>query len=335
MKIKHFLFLIIHIAVFFISCQHQSSVAIANPDYMPVNRFDKMLFHWIETDDTSVLHEIKSNYSQMFDVLGKALFKTNTADSSDFSDNLINYYSEPTLKSLYKDAIEYYSEDSLRTTKIKEELFHGFNQMKKHFQSMQIPAVYMHVSGLQQNIIVADSLLSCSIDKYMGSDYPLYTDFFYTYQRKNMVPERVAKDCLNVWLKSEYPYQGKESVLLDRMIYEGKIIYILTQTGKDYTYSNLLSLTGEEYNWCVENESALWTYIVEQKHLYNPDVLTTSKYFLPAPAAFISANAPGNLGAFIGYRIVESYIKKTKSTYTDLMNNNDSQEILRKSKYKP
>ncbi len=319
----------------FCGCHRKSFGMIDDSEMIHINRFDSALLQWVESDNPVILAQIKIRYPQMLEVFGKSLFKTDPADSSVFFENLINYYSEPTLHALYKDAVNFYSADSIGTTGITEELSHGFTQMKKLFPALQIPAVYMHVSGLRQNMIIADSLLSCSIDKYMGYDYPLYENFFYNYQRKSMIPERIAKDCLHAWLKSEYPYAGKENVLLERMIYEGKMIYILTQIGKDYTFQNIISLTDDEYNWCRKYESTLWTTIIERKHLYTPDIATTSNYFQPAPATFISAEAPGNTGHFIGYRIVEKYMKQTKSTCEELMINNDAQDILQKSKYKP
>jgi hypothetical protein len=304
-------------------------------EVLHINRFDSVLLQWIDSDNPVILAQIKTQYPQMLEVLGKALFKTNPTDSSVFLENLINYFSEPTLHSLYKDAVNLYSTGSPGTINITEELSYGFMRMKTLFPMLQIPDIYMHVSGLQQNIIVADNLLSCSIDKYMGYDYPLYEDFFYNYQRKSMIPERVAKDCLHVWLKSEYLYTGKDNVLLERMIYEGKIIYLLTQIGKNYTFQNIMSLTDDEYKWCRKYESTLWTTIIERKHLYTPDIATTSRYFQPAPATFISTEAPGDLGYFIGHQIVKKYMKQTKSTCKELMMNNDAQDILQKSKYKP
>ena len=80
----------------------------------------------------------------------------------------------------------------------------------------------MHVSGFNQNVLVGDSLLSLSIDKYMGKDYPLYQDFFYDSQKLKMQRGLVVPDYLAGWLMSEYPFAGKENVLLDRMIYEEK-----------------------------------------------------------------------------------------------------------------
>jgi hypothetical protein len=47
-----------------------------------------------------------------------------------------------------------------------------------------------------------------------------------------MTPDCVAKDGLIAWLTSEYPFKGQNNNLLDRMIYEGKVIYILTQAGE-------------------------------------------------------------------------------------------------------
>jgi uncharacterized protein YjaZ len=140
---------------------------------------------------------------------------------------------------------------------------------------------------------------------------------------------------LTVWLKSEYLFQGKDNVLLDRMIYEGKMIYILTALYKNTTYKDIMNLTDKEFAWLQENESALWTTIIERKHLYTPDIVTTDKYFLPSPATFLSDKAPGNIGNFTGFRIVQSYMKKTKSSCQELMKNNDVSDILKKSRYKP
>ena len=334
MGFRHiFLFIIISILTF-CGCSRKSFGMIDSTE-IHIHRFDSALFQWIDSDNPIILSEIKNKYPMMLEMLGKALFKEDTPDTTSFFDYLINYYSEPTLNSLYKDAIALYSAGSQELVQATNELSYGFQQMKKQFPLMQIPAVYMHVSGLQQNIIVADSLMSISIDKYMGVSYPLYEDFFYDFQRKCMVPERIAKDGLSAWLKSEYPFNGKDNVLLDRMIYEGKIMYILTQTGNDYSFQNISSLTEEEIKWCIEHESSLWTAMIERKHLYTPDFTTTSKYFQHTPSQFIAEQAPGNLGTYIGYKIVERYMKQTKSTCEELMNNYDAQDILKKSKYKP
>ena len=66
----------------------------------------------------------------------------------------------------------------------------------------------------------------------------------------------------------------------------------------------MMSFTKDEYEWCRNYEQTLWTTIIERKHLYTPDIVATSKYFQAVPATFISDEAPGDIGYFIGYRIV-------------------------------
>ena len=300
-----------------------------------INRFDSVLYHWVDTDDAESLHTLISDYPQILGLLGNTLFAANDVDSSTFFDNLKKYYSQPALKSLYNDALTFYTANSPAIKQIEKECSYGFMCLCNIFPSMQTPAVYMHVSGFRQSVIVADSLLSFSIDKYMGANYPLYETAFNNYQRKNMTPERVAIDGLYAWLISEFPFQGKESDLLEKMIYEGKIIYLLMQTGNNYTFQQIASQTEEEYKWCLKYESKLWKTMIDRKHLHDADALTVSKYFNPAPSSFISEEAPGYIGKFTGYRIVTRYMKQTKMSNAELMRQNFAQEILQKSKYKP
>jgi hypothetical protein len=302
---------------------------------MKINRFDTVMYQCVQTDDTLRLNELKNDFAKMTSLLGRALFQDSDIYSPLFFDRIINYFSEPAINALYKDAIICYSPDSSRTKQIQAELYAGFGQMKNLFPSIQIPAIYFHVSGLQQNFIVADSLISCSIDKYLASDYFLYQDYFYDYQLRSMRPERVSPDFLTVWLKSEFPFKGNESVLLERMIYEGKIVYVVLKCLKERSFKDIFSYTNEEYEWCLDNEPEIWRTFIERKLLYMPDLVTTSKYFLAAPANFLSDEAPGNLGNFIGYRIVENYMKHSKISAEKLIENNDIQDILKKSKYKP
>jgi hypothetical protein len=300
-----------------------------------INRFDSALYVWIESDDSINLLKLKTSYPEMMTLMGKALFKDIDTCSPDYYEKLINYFSEPTLKALYGDAITFYSSDSVRTKNISQELGLAFLKLQSLLPQTQMPAIYFHVSGLQQNFIVADSLISCSIDRYLGTDYPLYQDYFYDYQLKNMISERIVNDYLMVWIKSENPFRGKDNVLLDRMIYEGKALYAIATITENAAYKDVMNLTGQEFDWLKDNESALWTTIIERKHLYTPDIVTTDKYFLPSPATFLSDEAPGNTGSFIGFRIIQSFMNKTKSDFQELMKNNDSQDILTKSKYKP
>jgi len=300
-------------------------------DRLRIHRFDKELFRILSADAPELNEPFTIEYASMLKVIGLGVFKQQDTQTSAFHDRLINYYSEPTLYKLYEDALVAY--DDVET--IEAQLAQAFDHLHAAFPAMQIPAVYMHVSGFGQNLLVDDSLLSLSVDKYLGSDYPLYQDFFYAYQRQRMTPEHVVTDYVAAWLLSEYPFGGNDRVLLERMIYEGKIKYLVGRALPEVAPVTLMGYTSAEYGWCRENERTLWRLIIERKHLYTPDFVTTSKYFADAPAQFISDDAPGNIGAWIGLQIISRYMEQTKASPSELMMNADAQDILTRSRYKP
>lgn len=327
------IFLTFLMTVCFCSCNGQNTNAnsIITADPKPINRFDKELLQVIESNDNNLFQQLLDKYPQMTEILGKGVLNMQSPEMPGFVDKMVNFYSEPTLNGLYRDAILKYD----TVAGIEQSLGNAFAWMHETFPAMQIPALYMHVSGFNQNVLVGDSLLSLSIDKYMGEDYPLYQDFFYDYQRRKMQPSHVVPDYVAGWLMSEYPFAGKDNVLLDKMIYEGKIKYLVLSALPEMSPADLFGYTDESWEWCKNNERNLWKAIVERKHLYTPDQMTTMKYFEDMPAQFLASDAPGNIGSWVGLQIIMQYIKETGATPEALMRNENAQEILTLSKYKP
>ncbi|MDR1335935.1 MAG: gliding motility protein GldB [Tannerella sp.] len=302
---------------------------LADGPAIPVRRFDRDFYQLLRTDTPALQQQIAAGYAPLLEVIGKSLFRTDTLSMPALFERLLNYYAEPALNQLYRDALQQYE----NIESIENGLGSGFRFLQSRFPGMQIPEVCLHVSGLQQNVIVADSLLSLSIDKYLGAGYPLYRDFFRAGRLRRMERACVVPDCLTAWLLSEYPFRGDGRILLERMVYEGKIKYILHQACPQLDPE--VGYTPAEYRWCRENEKAVWRLMIERKHLFTPDAATVARYFSDAPSTFLADGAPGNLGVWIGWQIVTKYMDRTHVSLENLMNDGDYLEILRKSKYKP
>ena len=45
-----------------------------------------------------------------------------------------------------------------------------------------IPMIYTQISAFNESIVLSDSVLGISLDKYMGEDYPLYKRFFFKFR---------------------------------------------------------------------------------------------------------------------------------------------------------
>lgn len=296
-----------------------------------IHRFDKALYQLISSTDTALEARLSQEYPQMLDILGKGVLNLRAWDTEGNFLKLRAYYGEPTLNKLYQDALHRYEE----VGELEEGLHAAFTYLKGELPELQIPAVYMHVSGLNQNVLVGDSLLSLSIDKYLGADYPLYQEYFYASQRMRMTPAQVLPDYLMGWLMAEYPFSGNERVLLDRMVYEGKLRYTVSQALRLPDASSLLAYTPEVEKWCEANEAELWQLIVARKQLYTPDPLTTESYFDATASPFPGSEAPANIGSWIGYRIVKRYMEESGASLRQLWQTTDAQVILTAAKYKP
>jgi len=310
---------------------HAKSSRHSSAEPIQIQRFDKKLFEYIEAKDTSLQEGLLLEYPVMLDLIGKGILNIKSVDTPGFFEKLSGYYSNPALLTLYKDALTRFEQ----VDDIEKKLGQGFSYLTECFPEMKVPHIYMHVSGLNQNILTGENALSVSIDKYLGYDYPLYEEFFYDYQRIKMQPEYIAPDYLTGWLMSEFPFTGKENVLLERMIYAGKIKYLVSQAYPEISPAQLMGYTEEEYELMKENEKVIWQAIIERKHLYTPDHIITNQYFEEQPSPFFSDEVPGNIGSFIGWQIVEHYMKETKNMPVQLMQNNNAQEILTVSRYKP
>ena len=304
-----------------------------NPDSSGlIIRFDKFLYDWLKNPNQPEAEQSVRENNDFLDLYSKYIIEIGSPDSSFFSERIRKKFSDNTLFKLYSDAENMY--ESVQNIEIQLEK--AFDKYRDYFPLTKIPNVYMHVSGLNQSVISGENILSLSIDKYLGKDYPLYQQYFNARQRQNMTKERIIPDYLKGFLYSELSFNPNDSRLLDNMIYQGKIIYTLQLLLPEASDAFLLGFSKNELNLCLKNEKDIWRYILRNNHLYSNDYLLISKYMNDAPySPFFTNEYPSQIGVFIGWRIVSRYMSENKKmTLPDLMDNMDAQEILTKSKYK-
>jgi len=296
-----------------------------------INRFDVDLYRYLQNKDADGIFLQKD--SLFLNVFGEKVLFIGKSDSAGFSERLRNFFSDSTLASLYRKQQETFAD----ITPYEKELSAGFNTLLEEFPQLKLPKIYMHVSGLFQNIIVTDSILSISADKYLGADYSLYQEFFYDYLRQKMNPEQVVPDYLLGFMYAEFPFKGNENALLDRMLYEGKLHYILSLILTERNIWESFGYTKEQYEWCEKSEARIWKTILQQKQLYTTDYIITSQYMNDAPStAPLTSSSPGRVGVWVGYQIIASYMKKhPRTALRELMEMTDYHTLFKESGYKP
>lgn len=219
---------------------------------------------------------------------------------------------------------------------IQEQISISFNLIESTFSYFKKPKVITLNSQdeYKNRIIYADSLLLISLDQYLGSDY--YPSIP-SYISNNMTKKYVTNDISQKISEKLVPPPSDRSLLAE-MIYHGKVIF-LTNLFTPYNENHLkFHSTKQKINWAHENEKYVWAFFVENDLLFSTEQELKSRFISFAPFSKfnleIDKYSPGSIGKWLGYRIVDSYMKNNNIEVSQLPVK-DFYEIFSMSNYKP
>lgn len=220
---------------------------------------------------------------------------------------------------------------------LEKELSEAFARIKYLYPETEVPTFYMFVSGFQTPICFGEDLIGIGADMYLGSDYEYYNRVVYEYQKQTMRKECIPVDVVSAYLFRTIPYTSDKSRLIDQMMYRGKVMYLTSQIFDRLPGYEVMGWTKEQWDWCVQNEEAIWHLVMDKRDLFKTESLVLTSYLKDGPfTSEISQDAPGRLGIWLGWRIVESFMEHNEAvTMQELMAEPDAQKILELSFYKP
>lgn len=184
---------------------------------------------------------------------------------------------------------------------------------------------------------VNDSLVMIGLDMFMGEDFPGYNpDDFPQYLRRQFRREYMTtKVALTLASRVVGPPPGDR--ILDHMINNGKILYLVDVLLPTVPDSMKMGYTQAQLEGCHANEQEVWARLLDMKVLFEPLSSKNQKIVEPSPAADnVFQEAPGEIGNWVGWQIVKAYMQRYPNTsFEDLVNLRDTQQFLEKAKYKP
>lgn len=100
--------------------------------------------------------------------------------------------------------------------------------------------------------------------------------------------------------------------------------------------SLIIGYSGKQLLDTETHESIVWGHFIQKNLLYETSH-TVDKYVSERPyTAEIGSKCPGRIGQWLGWRIVDKYMKENpKVTLQALMQDTDVKNIFTRSKYKP
>jgi len=324
----------IMISVFFYSCtcnQNKEEKFLTELKDTTVkitfNRYEKSLFTLKKEDLQNELKRIKPQYG---------FFLEGDLDDPQNIEQIRSYLNDPQMIENYTSCQEKFAD----VTNLEKQLSSSLTYFKYYFPDKKIPEVFTYVCGMdyEHPVIYADSVLLIALDMYLGSEYPLYQGLALPlFMRKTMSEEYIVRDCMKA-MAEYYCYQEmKDASCLDQMIYEGKKMYFIDAMTPEISDTIKFKYSKKQLDWCYQNEAQMWAFFIDNKLLYSKDNLTYRKFFNEAPfTTSFSKDSPPRTGSWIGWRIVSAYMKNHKSiNFTQLIQADNSQEILTQSRYKP
>jgi len=298
-----------------------------------VVRFDRAL---INVDPNNVKADIKkiyADYEEFMNIYVEQIIGLNPEDTTLLSELYANFLADTITKQTNLEVTKQFSDIS----KIQKDLNLGFSRMHYLYPELEIPTIYLFVSGFNASIFAYKNIIGVGVDMYLGSDYKYYNEIVYDYQKTCMDKKFIAGDVLNYYISQNTPFTSKQKRLLEQMLYRGKQIFLLEQLLPNTPKWEVIGYTKEQWDWCVQYEQQIWNKIMDKRDLFKTESMVITSYLNDGPfTSEISQESPGRLGIWVGWRIIDSYMRHNEEvTLQELMKDGDAQKILEKSFYKP
>lgn len=293
-------------------------------------RFDKVVDDFVRTGNVSFSQRLSTDYPTETRILVENMLHLGSVADVHIYDDLRVYFSDSNLVRLSADVRNRFAS----MARYEEQLNKAYGRLKKELPELEKPYVYTQVSAFNQSIVVNDTVVGISLDKYMGCDYPLYAKSYTPVQRATMHPDRIVPDLLSFYLMAQFPPRVKPENLLHAMIQIGKIQWIVAQA-MNTSVENVSGFPAASIKWFQMNEQACWKNLKEHKMLLTTDHnLYAAVVSLTAEKPYFKAEQSRGIGTWLGTQVVRNYMKKHPvCTIHELLVEKSCEEIWRGSDY--
>lgn len=223
----------------------------------------------------------------------------------------------------------------------EKELTDAYKHFKYHFPDQKIPTIVTYLSNFTFYMnVVGQDYIGIGLDMHMGSDFKYYVYAnIEKYWRKILVPQSIVSNHMLAHANDLFSQYNRGKNFIDEMIYHGKLLYFLDAVIPKTPDFIKIGMTKEEFEWCKQEESNIWKFIVKEKYLYETERRNFERLLKEGPrtqASGVPQDAPAMIGKFAGWMAVRQYMEENPDiTLNQLMMDGNAEQIFQKSAYKP
>jgi hypothetical protein len=278
---------------------------------------------------------LKAQYPDFLDIYLDQLSGINTRGNYVDTTALLGFLTHPDFKALFQTVQQKFPDTKAQDAALKKMLQH----IRYFDSSIVLPEkVYYYAAGLNYAAtLLPENCLGIGLDMFLGRDFPPYEQVNIPYYLTiRNTPENIPIAAAQVIYDNQYPFSFEDKNLLQLMIAKGKQAFFLKNILPDAPESLFFLFSKEQMQWCEKNEALIYNYFLQNNLLYETNGQKIYRYLNDAPTSTgMPPESPGNTASFIGYKIVESYARKSGKTLKEIMEENDARKILDGAGYKP
>lgn len=284
---------------FILACSTKPKDPIEGQKIQPilVQRFDEAFFALDTNQIGNGIADLHKNYP---------------AFSSDFFSKILQldpHLDTLKVKSFYKEYLPVYIDSKSKNIpkQIEDNLNKALARFHFYFPEYQMPnSLIYYISPLNSFAnVLGSNYIGVGLQTTNAQADELLKVPFYCIQ--NLVDDYLSKN-------------QQEKNLLYQMIASGKRQYILNTISLNTPDTLLWNYSSLQLKAIKEQESEIWQYLKEQHILMSNERIDILNILGEANNnSLLGAPLPGNIGKYIGYRIVESYMQKqAKEPWEDI-----------------
>jgi len=339
-KLKHF-YAFFFIATLLCACHNgQEKVDVSNINLqVHIERFDHDFNQLAKKPMQQQATVLQRKYGPFYTDYIERILNAGTVTDTTYFSNLRQVFAGKPYQDLKHEVDSVYP----NLDKQEEELTDAFKRIKYYFPKKQQPKVYAYFSGFQAQTTLGNGYLGIGLDMFLGAKskfYPALINTFPHYLSRRFTPENIAPRVVEGILREDmFPESGRDKSLLAKMVYEGKMMYLMDLLLPNVADSIKIGYTSQQMQWCQAFEANIWGYFIEENLLYETDYIKLQKYLNEAPftpgLGEKNESAP-KLAVWTGWQIVRQYIiKHPDTTVQQLLAMQDAQQILNEAGYHP
>ena len=307
---------------------------------LPVKRFEQSFFRTDTSNVPAGLAALNQQYPDFFPVFSIQVLHLPMPSAEDPEAELawkqiFSGYAgvNDSIQKKYKDLDE-----------VKDELEEAYAYVKHYFPGYKTPQGIVTFIGTfdAPGIILTSRYLGIGLHQFAGKNFSIYQDpqlaeMYPLYISRRFDREYIVPGSMKAVAADLYADSSVGKPMIEQMIEKGKQWYIADHFLPKTHDTLITGFSKKQLEWAESNEGNIWGFITSNHDIYTIDPVIIQDFIGEAPftRGMPEAVSPGNIGQWVGWRIVQKFAEKNPDLTLQQIIGTPASVIFQQAKYKP